>query len=464
MSLKSKGAVPGSFRDPDGFVFLRDGVPHRQINESYRAHYDLLMESGLYDDLAKRGALISHQEVPVLATDEGAYKILRPDTIPFISFPYEWCFSQLKDAALLTLEIQERALEFGMTLKDASAYNVQFHKGRPVFIDTLSLETYRDGSPWAAYRQFCQHFLAPLCLMSGTDARLAGLSRVFLDGVPLDLAASLLPASSRLKPGQLLHIHLHAKSQKAFSGKTEGPEKKAPPKMSKLALTGLVRNLRKTVEGLRYERSDTEWGDYYDDNSYSGTALSSKRTIVADLLGRLSPASVWDLGANSGLFSRLASSLGITTLSFDLDHTAVEASYRACRKNGETNILPLVLDLTNPSPAIGWANRERPSLLDRGPAETVLALALIHHLAISNNLPFWKIAEFFRDTCRFLILEFVPKSDVQVQRLLRTRPDIFPEYHEQGMIDGFSAHFSVRESHPVAGSDRKIFLMEKLPA
>lgn len=468
--------LPSSFRDPAGFVYHGNGIIYRQVNSEYREHYDLLMGSGLYQDLVDREALIPHEEAPLSETaSPEAYKILRPRVVPFISYPYEWCFSQLKDAALLTLEVQERAMAFGMCLKDASAYNIQFCKGKPVHIDTLSFEKYVEGKPWIAYRQFCQHFLGPLALMARTDARLGSLSRIHLDGIPLDLAVRLLPASTFLNPGLLIHLHLHAKTQKTFSRTASVPDASPLPgtasprgesggagrmRMGKPALAGLIRSVRKAVERLESRRGGTEWGDYYSDNSYGEASLAAKKEIIAAMLGGLKPAKVWDLGANSGLFSRISSGMGIETMSFDLDHDAVEASYLRARENRETHLLPLILDLVNPSPPLGWANRERQSLSERGPADACMALALIHHLAISNHLPFGMISEWLRGMARFLIIEFVPKSDSQVKRLLASRPDVFPGYREEEFASAFSEHFRILECRPVAGSERKIFLME----
>jgi hypothetical protein len=448
----------GSFRDPDGFVFIRAGAPHRRINRTYREAYHRLMDSGLYAELCASGKLIPHEEVPPEPGDEEAYRILRPEAVPFISYPHEWCFSQLKDAALLTLDIQEKALAAAMSLKDASAYNVQFRDAKPVFIDTLSFEAYREGGPWPAYRQFCQHFLAPLALMAMTDVRLGGLFRLFIDGVPLDMAAAMLPLASRFKPGLLLHVHLHAKSQKVFAG--GAPTRIRSMRIRKSALVGLVQSLRSAVKGLEWRDRATEWGGYYRDNSYTEAALASKGEAVRAMLAAAAPASLWDLGANNGFFSRMASSMGIRTLSFDLDHAAVEAGYLQARDKGERGLLPLVLDLTNPSPAMGWANRERFSLLERGPADAAMALALVHHLAISNNVPLERIAAFLRSLCRVLVIEFVPKEDVQVRRLLATRPDIFPDYHEEGFLSAFARHFRVRETRRVSDSTRTLYLME----
>lgn len=212
------GIVPSSFRDPSGFVFFKEGVCYRQVNRSCKENYDCLIDSGLYKKLTDAELLIPHEEADAqLAWSVDAHKILKPEPIPFISYPYEWSFSQLKDAALATLEIQKAALDYGMSLKDASAYNIQFYKGKPVFIDTLSFEKSRDGKPWAAYQQFCRFFVAPLALMARVDIRMNQLLRIHMEGVPLDLASSSLPWRTRFNPALLMHIHLHANYQKQYS-------------------------------------------------------------------------------------------------------------------------------------------------------------------------------------------------------------------------------------------------------
>jgi len=453
--------IPGSFRDPSGFLFRQDGILYRQVNAGYREHYDALVGSGLYKALAGDGLLVSHEEADFrLSRSHSAYKVIRPDPIRFISYPYEWCFSQLKDAALATLEIQKRALDFAMLLKDASAYNIQFKGGRPILIDTLSFEKYREGEPWVAYRQFCQHFLAPLALMARTDVRLGRLSQLFIDGVPLDLASRLLPFRTRLSPSLFLHVHVHARSQTRFARKRVDV-RKTGRKVSRLAMRGLVDSLESAVKGLRWTLPRTEWGDYYQDTNYTEQALRRKTELVGAFLDRTKPDTVWDLGGNLGLFSRIASDRGVETVSFDVDPAAVEKNYLQSAKDKERNILPLLLDLTNPSPDIGWQNRERESLIARGPAHTAMALALIHHLAISNNLPFAKVADFLSSVCGFLIIEFVPKCDSQVQKLLSTREDIFTDYTRQSFETEFSRYFSIQDSAEITGSERVLYLMQK---
>jgi len=457
--IPSNGVVPSSFRDPSGFLFFEDGSIYRQVNAIYKENYDHLMDSGLYKSLVDSGLLVSHEEAGThYATSDAAYKILKPEMVPFVSYPYEWCFSQLKDAALATLEIQRRALEFGMTLKDSSAYNMQFIKGRPALVDTLSFEKYRAGQPWVAYGQFCQHFLAPLALMSYTDIRLNQLSRVHIDGIPLDLASSLLPFRTWLRFPLLSHIHLHAKSQRHFADKTVSTEGR---QMSRLGFLGLVENLESAARKLNWRPKGTAWAEYYEETHYSADALAHKKQLVAEFLEKINPETVWDLGANVGLFRRIASDKGIRTISFDIDPAAVEKNYLECVEKGETNLLPLLLDLTNPSPSIGWENKERMSILERGSADTALALALIHHLAISNNLPLGKIAGFFNGICSSLIIEFVPKSDSRVQRLLSTREDIFPDYEQQAFESTFGEYFGIRSSVKIRDTERTLYLMTR---
>ena len=456
---RTDSRVAGSFRDPSGFLFRRDGVLYRQINSSYREGYDRLMSSGLYEALVDSRLLVPHREVEVQpAEPDVCYRVIEPEPISFISYPYEWSFSQLRDAALTTLQIEKKSLDFGMSLKDSSAYNIQFRKGRPILIDTLSFEEYREGQPWVAYRQFCQHFLAPLALMSYVDVRLGQLLRVHIDGVPLDLASRLLPLRTRFRFSLQSHIHLHARSQRHFSAKSVNVRRY---KMSRFALVGLIGNLESSVRKLGWRPAGTEWADYYEDTNYSPAALEHKRRAVSDYLDTVKPRTVWDLGANVGVFSRIAGEKGIETLSFDVDPGAVEKSYLDCVARGETNVLPLLLDLTNPSPGIGWQNEERMPLLERGGADVVLALALVHHLAISNNVPLGKIAGLFSRMGESLIIEFVPKSDSQVQRLLASREDVFPSYTEADFEQEFGRYFSIEGSLRIADSERTLYLMRK---
>ena len=455
--------VAGSFRDPSGFVFQRDGTIYRQINQRYREHYDLLVSSGLYGRLVDEGLLVAHEESgerPL--TPESCYRVLKPERIPFISYPYEWCFSQLQDAALATLRIQKLAAEHGMSLRDASAFNVQFLRGKPVFIDTSSFEKLREQQPWIGYQQFCRHFLAPLALTAHVDVRLGMLSRMHLDGIPLDLTAHLLPVVSKLRPGLLMHVHAHAAAQRKTAGKA--PSAASGGRVfGKSALMGLIDSLHSTVSALNWNpRGD--WAEYYSDTNYSDESFENKKKLVGAFVEQAGGDVVWDLGGNTGPFSRLAAQSSRTplTISLDLDPAAVEANYRNCRDSKIANVLPLVGDLANPSSDLGWAGEERSSLAARGPADTILALALIHHLAIGNNTPLENVASYFARLGKSLIIEFVPKGDSQVDRMLASREDVFDTYHKDGFEEAFGRHFGIERQEAVAGTKRTLYLMRRL--
>ena len=449
-----------SFRDPSGFLFYQDDVLYRQVNQEYQSHYDRLMESGLYQDLIDHSLMVAHEEVDNIKAPQPdlAYKIIQPEKVRFISYPYEWSFHELRSAALTTLRLARMAMDHGMILKDASAYNLQFVEGSWKLIDTLSFEAYEEGEPWVAYKQFCQHFLAPLALMSYRDLRLNLMSRLFIDGIPLDVAAKLLPGKTKLNFGLMTHIHLHARTQARYAGK-EVKREEVKGKVSQQALIGLLDSLRNTVKALSVRTSGTEWADYYDDTNYSQKAFEEKKAIIGTFVDEVQPGEVWDLGANNGEFSRVASDRGIFTVAFDIDANAISKAYIQVRKNHETNLLPLVMDLTNPSPGLGWAHRERQSLMERGPVPMAFALALVHHLAISNNVPLPKLAQFFSEVCENLVIEFVPKSDSQVKRLLASRLDIFEDYTIEGFEAAFTTQFKILKKVSVPESERTLYLM-----
>lgn len=452
--------IKSSFRDPSGFVFKKDNLYYRQINHRYKDNYDALLTSGLYNKLIEENLLLSHQETNLPGITDEAYKVIFPEQIPFISYPYEWSFSMLKHAALTTLKVQKLALEYNLTLKDTSAFNIQFFKGAPVFIDTLSFEKYEKGKPWVPYRQFCQHFLGPLALIAYKDPRLNLLLRTFLDGIPLDLTSRLLPISTKINPNLLTHIHLHAQAQQRLSAK-KSLLKKRFKSMDLKSLKGLIDHLEKTILTIKSKIPKTSWSNYYETNSYPKEAFEQKKQLVAQYLDQTKPKTVWDLGANTGVFSRIATSKKALTISMDYDPITIELNYLEGIKTKDQYSLPLVMDLTNPSPAVGWGNQERLSLTQRGPADVVLALALVHHLALSNNLPLPKLGKYFSQICHFLIIEFVPKEDPNATSLLGLKKDIFPDYTQEGFEQSFGQYFHVQSKHPIKNTLRTLYLMEK---
>ncbi len=450
---------PGSFRDPSGFIFQDQGVLFRQVNRSYKTQFDFLVSSGLYSELLERKYLIPHKEVSTALSDSDAFAVLKPELIEFISYPYEWCFEQLKDAALLVLKIQLLALNKGMILKDASAYNVQFHKSRPIWIDTLSFEIYDEGSIWVAYKQFCQHFFGPLCLMAFGDTRNALLLHSFIDGIPIDLTSNMLSWKTYFNLPVLSHIHAHSIGIRNYSSQ---PAAAHPTLIKKKSLVALVENLTSAIEELSVERKESEWLDYYTDNNYTDRGFDHKNALVKEFVNIVQPKMIWDFGANDGLMDREFSKAGIRTISFDRDHEAVQKNYITCKSEQSEFQLPLVLDLLNPSPGIGWNNKERKNLTGRGRPDLILSLALIHHLAISGNVPFKNIAEFFYEMSDWLIIEFVSPADNNfISISTHASSTILHQYTEENFEKSFSVFFKIVRVEKIIESKRSVYLFRK---
>ena len=467
--------LPGSFRDPAGYVIRLNGLVHRRIEPAGLAAYRRLIDSGLYDTLTSKGLLVAHEDLGPISEQPGAATILRPEQIPMVSYPYEWSLSQLRDAALVTLDAQREALRAGMVLKDASAFNVQFLRGRPILIDTLSFEPYA-GGPWMAYRQFCQHFYAPLLVAAAADPRLVRATGLFIDGLPLSICSRLLPRHTWLGAGPLFHVHLHARAEERWGrtggrgkgeggsraeggSKREGRSKREGGIGSTRSVEAVVDSLRRAVEGVRWSGL-SHWSSYYaEGESYSAEAFTRKSEVVTGWLERLRPATVWDLGANTGYFSKAAARLGASAVALDADPACIESLYREVREQRLLGVLPLLFDLASPSPAIGWANAERMTLAERGPADVLLALAVTHHLAVSNNVPFVEIASYFSRLCRRAIVEFVPKTDPMVQRMLQGREDVFGEYTQAAFELAFGARFEIDERVVLSPSNRLLYRM-----
>jgi hypothetical protein len=444
-------------------MYRRDGVLYRQVQPPAAVDWEAYCASGLHERLVADRLVVEHAEVgPELAATPGAVAVLRPRLVDPVSYPYEWSFSQLKDAALLTLELQSRALEAGMRLKDASAYNIQLEGGRPILIDTLSFEVAEATEPWPAYRQFCEHFLAPLALVAHRDARCGLMLRDFIDGIPLELATTLLPGRTRLNLGLLSHLHLHAGAQRRAAAAAPPPPD-APRRERRISATGqraLLDSLRRTVEGLRW-RPTGHWAGYAGATSYSDAATASKARLVREMLDAVGGRAAWDLGANTGVYSGIAADAGYRVVAWDQDAGSVEAHWLRIRGTAGSAILPLVCDLSNPSPALGWGLEERRSFLDRGEPDVLLALALVHHLAIGNNVPLPGVARLFARLAPHAIVEFVPKEDPMTRRLLAARRDIFDAYTIDGFRAALADGFEIAREARVEDSPRTLFLLRR---
>lgn len=463
---KSGNRVPSSFRDDAGFVFRENGVLFRAISESGISGYSQLMDSGLASELQSRGWLVEHRECAAdhaAALSSGAAKVLEPEPIPFLCWPWEWSFSQWKEAALLTLDLQSEAIGHGMRLKDASAFNVQFVRGRPVWIDTLSFEDNSDGSPWVAYRQFCRHFLAPLALMAHVDPRLGRMLLCHLDGVPLDIASKMLPWRTRVQSGLAAHLHLQARMEHRHEA-SDAPVERPGPVLSVAGQRAVLESLRSAVSGLHWRNSNTEWASYYGNTNYSGAAMALKESVVERMVEDVAPRRlVWDFGANDGRFSRIAASSGCQTVAWDIDPGAVDIAWRAVRGNTELPVLPLLLDLTNPSPSVGWDLCERESLVARGPADLVMALALVHHVCLTGQVPLERFCAFLARCAPAAIVEWIPRDDSQARRLLARRPDRCPGYGDIAFEDAVRSHWNIAEVVDLAPSGRRLYRLERRP-
>lgn len=448
---------PASFRDEAGFMFLDGTTFKRAVTGRGAADYRHYIDSGLHQELLRDGLVLDHSEDNAPAGAIDIERVLVPEQLGFLSYPYEWSFDELKDAALLTLEVAARAIERGMTLKDASAFNVQFRGPRPVFIDTLSFE--RDtGQPWAAYEQFCRHFLGPLYAMRYISQDAARYLRTDLDGFPLARISRRLPARSYLRPGCLLHIHLHARASAARplagGGPVRGPSGGSLP---------LVRSLQRTVSSLKAPRDASAWSGYYEESRfYSLEASVSKQELARQLIAHARPRLVFDLGSNTGLFASMAGAGGADCVAFDSDASCVNRMYRRERATAGSRVLPLVMDVVNPSPALGLGLKGTLGLFDRPQADLVLALALMHHLRVTANVPLRRMAELLARLGRWLLIEHVPRTDEAVGVLTR-RQDSFADYTLSGFLDAFNPLYHLRRRAPLAGSWRELFLFERRP-
>lgn len=454
--LSSFTSHPSSFRDPSGFLFYKNGNLYRQVNQFFKADFDAFISGGLYTHLVEKNILIPHHTIPENLTGaEEWYQTLQPEIVPFISYPYEWCFDMLKDAALKTLEAAKEALHFGMLLKDASAYNLQWHKGQMMFIDSLSFEKYNEQKPWIAYRQFCQHFFAPLALMHYLKEPLQHLLIAYPEGIPVHIAKKLLPFKSKLNLHSYLHLHL---SGLAATKKVSSNELNKPFSIQKMK--NLLRSLEEGIRSFYLNAHAGVWSNYYKEAFERENYIAQKKIIISDWAAALQFSSVFDAGANEGEFSELLLNKATYIVSADLDHYSINKLYNTIKQKAISNIYPLLLDLSNPSAAIGVNNMERAAFLKRGKTDLVLALALIHHLAIGKNIPFSNIASLFNQLGRLLIIEFIPKQDEKVAVMLSQKKDVYHWYTQENFLAAFSKYYTVIKLKEVAASNRTLYLME----
>ncbi len=435
---------PGSFRDPSGRIFIQNDRVLRFITPYAAKAYRSVKDSGLLDELAAEGLLVAAKEMDATGHSNTAY-ILEHPRLPLISYPYEWSFALLREAALLHLNLHIRLLKRGFTLSDASAYNVQFQGASPVFIDHLSIRPWREGEIWTGHRQFCMQFLNPLILNVKLGIPHNMFFRGNLEGIEPELLAKLLPVSSRLSWTILSHVFLQASLQKKSNNASmQELGNIRNTKLSLRGFTSILEGLRDYIGALALPAQKTEWSDYATHNSYAIEETKTKEQFIAQAVSAVRPQILWDIGCNTGHFSAIALENGANhVIGWDIDHGALMQAFERSRSN-HLNFLPLWLDAANPSPNHGWSQQERQGFAERASrTDMLLSLAFLHHIVIGRNIPLEWAVDWLIKLAPSGIIEFPLKHDPMVQRLLALREDIFPDYHEEAFLSHVSSRASI---------------------
>ena len=453
----------GSYRDRNGSVFYRDGRVFRFLSARALENWQLLVRQPFYNELRERGSIVETSEVDARAVgvDLGGWAgVLEHERIPFVSYPYEWSFGMLRDAALLHLDLMRRALAAGMILKDSSAYNIQWNGTQPVFIDIPSFEPLGKGEPWVGYRQFCELFLYPLMLRAYKGVDYRPWLRGRIDGIPAEEMRGLMSTRDMMRPGVLLHVAAQSALQKRYSGARGGNVRGtlAEAGFDKALIERNVEKLTRLVSGLSLANTKTTWSDYDRTHSYDDVELSRKRAFVQRAAGTRHWRLAWDLGCNTGMFSQVVAEHSDCVVSMDGDWMAIEHLYQRQKNDAERKpILPLVVDLADASPGQGWGGAERKRLEDRGRPELTLCLALVHHIVISANIPLADFIRWLAGLGTALVIEFVGREDEMVQTLLANREDQYDDYHPEIFRELLAAHFDVKAEEPLKGGKRQIY-------
>ena len=453
----------GSFRDPGGQVYTFSGRVYRVISRYSLDDWRTFSASPLFDELQRDALLIATRPAPPdlqthLAAVDSTALVLEHDRVPFVSYPYEWTFSMLRDAALLHLDLLERALARDFVLKDASPYNVQFLGARPIFIDVLSFARYQPGDPWAGYNQFCKMMLYPLMLEAYKRVPFQPWLRSELEGLDPLYFSRLFNLRDLLRPGVLAHVKLHAWLQrKAESRRTSVRSEIKRAGLSRDALLANIRGLRRLLNRLQPSAADSHWASYAETCTYDAAALKQKEDFVRRVASAAERRLVWDLGANVGHFSRLVAEHAATVVAFDTDAASIDRLYLALKKERRENILPLLMNVANPSPDQGWRGRERRSPTARGKPDLVLCLALVHHLRISANIPVAAFLDWLAELGAAVVIEFVSKDDPQTHRLLLNKDDTYDDYTREAFEAALRKHFRVEAVLDLPGGTRVLY-------
>jgi hypothetical protein len=416
-------ADSGSFRDPDSRVFYDGEAVYRVLSARGRSDFDALAGTGLLEDPRLIPTSLVDVEAPHDVLTAAPAGVLRHERVPFVSYPYEWSFSMLRDAALLQLDLIGAALSHDLMLKDATPYNVQYVEGRPVFVDIGSFEPLREEELWVGYRQFCCLYLYPLLLQATKGLSPQPLLRGSLDGITPTQMRALMSTRDRLRRGYLTHVFLHARLERGGSERKAGGPGMKRPGVGKAVIGANVRKMRRMVARLDWHPPVSVWSGYGASNSYTDADAQAKDAFVRESASTRRWRLAWDLGANNGRHARLVADSADLVIAFDYDESTIERLYRELRAEGEQRVLPLITNLLDPSPGLGWRLAERRPALERGRPDLVLALALVHHLTIAGNVPLRDVVEWLGSLGAALVVEFPDRDDPMVQRLLQPKRD-----------------------------------------
>jgi SAM-dependent methyltransferase len=442
-SARSFGLEPGSFRDPESRVFYSGDEVYRALSPDGLADFEALRQSGLLDD----PRIVATEQVENGAVDRSVLVhepagVLRHERIPFVSYPYEWTFSMLKDAALLQLDLLLASLERDMVLKDSTPYNVQFKGAKPTFVDVGSFERLREGEPWIGSRQFCMLYLYPLMLLALKDVPFQPWLRGSIDGITPAEMRGLMSFRDRFRRGVFTTVFLLARLEAKYADRPRETKEEVRRVFKKELFVANVRKMRKLVERLGWNPPEGVWTAYGERNSYTDDDARRKDEFVRQVATERAWGLVWDIGANNGRYSRIAAEGAKTVIAVDADQGPVELLYRDLRQEGNEQIVTLTMNLADPSPGLGWRGLERKPLAERGKPDLVLALALIHHVAISANVPVKEFVDWLASLGSALVIEFPTREDPMVQKLLAPKreglhPDYELGYFERTLGDAF---------------------------
>jgi hypothetical protein len=458
---------PGSFRDRSGRVCQYDGRIYRLLSAEALEEWEFVARTEFARRHIAAGSFVATEracdgELPPHLS-KGWAGTLKHETIPFISYPYEWSFHMLRDAALLHLDLMAGALREGVILKDATPYNTQFRGSQCVFIDAASLVKYRPGDTWMGYRQFCQTMLYPLLLQSYRDLEFQPLLRGRLDGITPTQCLNMLRKRDLLRAGVFTHVYLHSKLETRAIERPQGTaESLRDEGFGKELIQNNVRKLTRIVEGLKWTPRHSTWSEY--DVSQAPPQLDGavKEEFVGQVAAGRRWRLVWDLGCNVGRYSRLCAKHADYVVALDFDHLAIDRLYQSLKAEQQRSILPLVFNVTDPSPGLGWRGRERRDLAARGKPELVLALALIHHLVLRENLLLPDVVDWLASLNSAAVIEFVDKSDPQSQLLLANRVDQYADYSREAFEKLIGERFAVRRTASLPTPTRKLYYVEPL--